>query len=144
MNPDPAKLLAAGAEILSKVLRSHGFKYRRGRTAKGSGGTAAVGEFLKGNRRLELHFRYSLGLVTYHLEATQQGSITHEDYMWSVIGQPFASQYPGFSDDPLEGFRGLSSDLEQYGQDFLDGSDSEFLRHIQRATDLKSKRGRLP
>jgi hypothetical protein len=144
MNPVPEKALASGVQTLNEVLGLYGFEYRSLGTVNGSGGAAAAGEFRKGNRGLELHFRYSLGLVTYHLDSTQQESITHDDYMWSVIGKAFASKYPDFSDDPLEAFRALRSDLEEYGRDFLDGSDSEFLRHIQRAAELKNKRGKLP
>ena len=90
--------------------------------------------FAAANRALELHFRHSLGLVRYHIGSS---SIVHEDYMWSAIGRRHASEYPGFSTDPLDGFRHLLHDLESHGTDFLQGSDAEFLRHLQSAEQLR-------
>lgn len=112
-------------------------------TANGpsSGGEFASGEFRRGNRRLELHFRHSLGLVNYHLGSA---SIAHEDYMWAVLGQPSRSHYPGFSDEPLDAFHHLEEDLIEHGQDFLTGTDADFLRHIPAAAELKRNRPRLP
>ena len=133
-----------GVGILKPVLKRHGFRYRTLGTGKGSGGVAAWGEFYKGNRRLELHFRRTLGLVTYHITLSQDRAITHEDYMWSVIGRRYASEYPGFGEDPLSGFRDLASDLSHYAGDFLKGSDTDFLRHFDRARELQEIRGRLP
>src|ERR1700733_2642043 len=46
-------------------MRSHGFVFGPTTAGDGSGGSFARGEFRGGNRRLELHYRYSLGLVTY-------------------------------------------------------------------------------
>lgn len=98
-------------------------------------------EFIRGDRRLEIHFRHSLGLVTYHVGSV---SLSHEDYMWSVIGKRWASHYPGFSQDPLDGFRDLRQDLEQYGAVFLSGTDSEFLKCANAAASLKNAESRLP
>jgi hypothetical protein len=66
------------------------------------------------------HFRHSLGMVTYHLDSL---SMSHQEYMRSVIGRPNASHYPGFSDDPMDAFRHLQLDLEEHYVDFLEGSD---------------------
>ena len=88
-----------------------------------------------------MHFRQSLGLVTYHLGET---SLSHEDYMWAVSGRRWSTEYPGFSIDPLDGFRHLRADLEKHGSSFLTGSDQDFLDDVGRATLLKKSSPRLP
>ncbi len=115
-------------------MSSHGFAFACGEPEDSSGGRFAKCEFQRGDRRLEFHFRYSLGLVTYHL-GTQ--SISHESYMWSVLDRRHASHYPGFSAEPLESFRTLLLDLEQSGGDFLSGTDAAFLRHLAHAEELR-------
>jgi hypothetical protein len=134
-------MLQAGVAVLNPIMRSHGFVYSSTSEGVGSGGTFASGEFRRGDRRLELHFRYSLGLVKYHLGTAP---LSHEDYMWSVLGRRHASHYPGFSENALDGFRHLLLDLEQYGSTFLAGSDVEFARHIERAEVLNRSSSRLP
>jgi len=57
--------LKAGVEILDSFMESLGFVYTQISAGAGSGGSFASGEFRRGDRRLELHFLYSLGLVTY-------------------------------------------------------------------------------
>jgi len=64
--------------------------------------------------------------------------------MWSVLGERWRSHYPGFSNDPLDGFRHLRQDLEEHGQDFLAGSDAEFLRHVDKAVALKRSQPLIP
>src|SRR5215470_5045990 len=133
MAANAEEILQAGISILIDVLEKHRFVYVQGQTGKSSGGAFASGFFGRGNRRLELHFRYSLGMVSYHLG---DRSISHEAYMWSVIGERHASHYPGFSNDPLDGFRHLRSDLEKYGGDFLHGSDAAFSEHFDHVAEL--------
>ncbi len=122
-------------------MQSHGFVYVPGSAGVGSGGAFATGEFRRGSRRLELHYRGSLGLVAYHAGDL---TLSHKDYMWSVLGEPWKSAYPGFSNDPLDSFRHLRADLESYCIDFLAGSDIAFAAHIQRAEALKNATSRLP
>lgn len=113
----PKHLLTKGVQILEPLLRSSGFRFRFGRSGAGSGGRFASGEFVRKDRRLELHFRYSLGLVRYHVD---QESASHESYMreLNVWDQ---CQYPGFSDNPMDAFAALAHDLS-FADDFLDGS----------------------
>jgi hypothetical protein len=135
-------MLQAGVAVLNPLMRSHGFVYSSTSEGVGSGGSFASGEFRRGDRKLELHFRHSLGLVTYHLGP---GALSHEEYMWSVLGKRWASHYPGFSNDPVDGFRHLLLDLDQYGADFLRGSDADFANHFGRAELLKKNAdSRLP
>lgn len=116
---NPTERLKAGCEILDPILNPHGFVFCEIKAGQGSGGYFATGNYVCGNCSLELHFRYSLGLVTYYIGPH---SVTHESYMRELLGNQGGNQYPGFSEDPLDGFHHLASDLRNYGQDFLSGS----------------------
>ena len=126
-----------GCKILDPVMQRHGFVFNKGPSGKGSGGDFVSGHYVRGDRKLELHFRHSLGLVTYHMGSL---SISHEAYMRALLGKEGGHKYPGFSEDPIDGFRGLRYDLEHYGSDFLYGSGEEFSRCVERARE----RERLP
>ena len=119
---DPAEMRRVGAAILEQVLSPLGFGFEAGEVGKGSGGPFAQGAFVRGNRRLEFSTRYSLGLVEYRVGSRV---VSHEDYMRVVAGRG-NNAYPGFSDDPIDGFRHLASDLQQFAGVFIDGSDAEF------------------
>jgi hypothetical protein len=120
------EVLAAGVQLLEPLMQRHGFAFGRLTSANSSGGWSASGEFRREDqaeaRRLELHFRHSLGLVSYQIG---DASLSHVDYMRCLDAH---NQYPGFSDDPLDGFRHLLDDLERYGDDFLSGPGDDFLR----------------
>jgi hypothetical protein len=88
----PKNVLLQGVEILSLVLSPKGFKFRFGGTGTASGGDFAWGEFVKGNRRLELHVGRNLGLVRYHIG---EDTASHEAYMCQ-LGANLRRQYPGF------------------------------------------------
>jgi hypothetical protein len=112
----PREVLSKGVKVLKPLLQSKGFRFRFGREGEGSGGPFACGEFVRRDRRFELHFRGSLGLVRYHVG---QDSASHESYMreldvWDQC------KYPGFSDDPMDAFGRLAHDLT-FADDFLDG-----------------------
>lgn len=64
--------------------------------------------------------------------------------MWSVVGRRWKSRYPGFSTEGIDGFRHLLEDLQQYGSDFLVGSDADFARHVARVETLKKCTAKLP
>lgn len=119
----PRDFLIAGVQILEPLLLSKGFHFRFGAEGIGSGGKFAWGEFVREDRRLELHFRRTLGLVRYH--AGEQ-SASHEWYMreLEVWDQCL---YPGFSGDPSNGFEGLVHDLG-FADDFLVGSATTLRR----------------
>lgn len=127
---NPTEILLAGCEILEPVLVPHGFARRPFDSGSSSGGYFARTEYVRKDRRVELHFRGSLGLVAYHLGAL---SITHEDYMRAVLGRRGGNQYPGFSEDPLDGFRHLRHDLERYCPEFLGESDDAFRQVVAMA-----------
>jgi hypothetical protein len=122
MAGDPKQTLLKGIAILRPCLDSHGFAFKLGTVGKGSGGDFASGEFSRDDRRLELHFRYSLGLVTYHIG---DHTLDHESYL-RYLGKWQQHKYPGFSDDPLDGFHHLLHDLRNFCMDFLSGPGHNF------------------
>jgi hypothetical protein len=119
MNEDyPVEMLRAGCEILDPVMNSHGFRFAPGWSSRGSGGYFARGDYVREDRRLELHFMYSLGLVAYHIGDV---SVSHDAYLRALTKGAGGNQYPGFSNDPLDGFRHLAHDLQKFCGDFLSG-----------------------
>ncbi len=127
---DVSATLQLGVEILTPVLAPHGFHFEFRESDKGSGGHFAWGQFVRGDRRLELHFRHALGLVTYHLGDVV---LTHEDFMRVALGGARENAYPGFSNDPLDGFRHLRHDLERFAAAFLAGTDAQFKAIVDQA-----------
>lgn len=130
MPSNPEEKLLQGSELLRPLFTKHGFVFAPLDEGKSSGGPFASAEFSRDDRSFEFHFRFSLGMVTYHLGAE---SITHQEYMCSVLGKPNLSRYPGFSNDPLDAFRDLRDDLENYCSEFLEGTSDTFLRRIEDA-----------
>jgi hypothetical protein len=55
--------------------------------------------------------RRALGEVRYRVDAA---TLLHEDFARAAVGRGQA-RYPGFSDDPLDGFRDLATDLVRFG-----------------------------
>ena len=129
--------------MLDPILGSHGFSFRQGAAGQGSGGPYASGIYVNGDRSLEIHFRFSLGLVTYHVG---KRSLDHESYMRTVLGNRGGNRYPGFSDDPISGFENLAYDLRNFASAFLNGDSKEFARYAAAAEDWKKTPGfaRLP
>ena len=63
--PDPRHILRDGCAILDPLLREHGFSFVEGDVGVGSGGDFARGAYVRGDRRLDLSVRQTLGLVAY-------------------------------------------------------------------------------
>jgi hypothetical protein len=137
---NPHEFLESGRKILDAVLVPDGFAFKEMTVGKGSGGDYARGKYVKADRHLEIHFRFSLGLVTYHMGAL---AISHEAYMRSLLGTQGGNKYPGFSDDPLEAFRGLAFDLKTFCSDFLSGPGEDFARCVRIAQDCEKRPGFL-
>jgi hypothetical protein len=143
MKSQPSEILREGRAALGPVLGANGFSFKEGPAGSGSGGPFASGTFVNGNRSLEIHFRFSLGLVTYHFGGT---SLDHESYMRAVLGKAGGNRYPGFSDDLLSAFKDLAYDLENFASAFLKGASKEFARCAADAEEWKKTPGfaRLP
>ena len=135
---DVFETFRAGCAILDEVMNPHGFFLIEGPAGKSSGGRFASGNYVKGDRRLELHLRDSLGLVTYHLGSL---SIKHDAYMRALLEPNGGNKYPGFSDDRLDGFRNLAYDLEHFCGDFLKGSGEELQRCLVKAREREERGG---
>jgi hypothetical protein len=94
----------------------------------GSGGAFATGRFTRGDQYLELHFRRSLGLVTYGWGGSV---LSHADYL---AGLEVTGAYPGYSADALDGFRHLAQDLAGPLSGFRDGDRSGYDRSLRAAS----------
>lgn len=126
-------ILAEGADILAPLMIENGFSFSIDAEGHSSGGDFAQGAWRKGNRKLELHFRFSLGLVGYYVG---EAGVGHEGYVWAVTGKRRAGRYPGSSTEPLDAFRHLKDDIEEHCSVFLRGTDQELIEIIKKAHDL--------
>ena len=110
--------LLDGAEILSPLLDPHGFAFQLGTTELGSGGPVATAVYLRHDRHIELCFRYALLSVSYHHAGL---AISHSSYMLA-LGAPLSSiRLSSFGSDPMDGFRALAGDLQQFATEFIQG-----------------------
>ena len=138
---DSSKLLERGVAELGAVLGPAGFEFIQSDEGVDGGGPFASGEFLKGDRRLELQVRKSLVLVRYHFD--DEESLSHEDLVRGVRGLEGISaegEYPGFSEDPRAGFRHLRHDLDRFGAVFLRGGAKAF-RALKKWLNKHPKKG---
>ena len=137
MLESPNECLRKGSAILDPVLCKYGFEFKWGGSGHSSGGPFAFGSFVNGDRRLELHFRHSLGLVEYHFGKL---SLDHESYM-RVVLPAGGNHYPGFSEKPEAQFEDLKFDFEHFADVFLLENAEEFSRCADGAKEWKSKQG---
>jgi hypothetical protein len=143
MSKSPIQILREGCKILDPLMNEHGFSFIDGGSGRGSGGPYASGIYTNADRKLEIHFRYSLGLVTYHFK---HASIDHESYMRALLGEKSGNKYPGFSDDPLAAFHDLAYDMQSFAGAFLKGDFEQFADYATAAEQWKKIPGiaRLP
>jgi hypothetical protein len=134
---DAIELRRRGVELLSPVLVPYGFVYQAGEVDRGSGGLYTHGGFARANRSLEFSVRHALGEVRYRVDAA---TLLHEDFARAAVGRGQA-RYPGFSDDPLDGFRDLATDLVRFGSVFLAGTTAEFAALVTKAERTRPPRG---
>jgi hypothetical protein len=114
----PSQHLLEGAQILSPVLDPHGFAFRLGTTDLGSGGPIATAVYLRHDRHIELLFRSALLGVSYHHANL---AISHTSYMLALGASLGAIRLSSFGSDPMDGFRALADDLQQFASEFLQG-----------------------
>ena len=122
------QILQQGVQVLAPLLESHGFSWHAGASGNSSGGEFSSGAFVRGDRRLELHFRSSLGLVSYSVAGH---ALPHTEFIRGQGVARGANAYPGFSHEPLDAFRHLLDDLQRFGAPFLLGSDPEFFALVE-------------
>jgi hypothetical protein len=131
VSQSPRDLLFDGKAILDPLLEPLGFRFRLTESGRSSGGPFAVGSYSNDGWDLELHVRRALGIVYYRVDGA---ALEHRLYM-QLLGVEREAAYPGFSDDPLDGFRHLRSDLERFAGGFLRRENAaqfqEFARRIE-------------
>jgi hypothetical protein len=120
---DIIAILDAGSKIVGAVIEPHGFVWALGKTHTEHPGNAARGAFVKGDRQLELGFRWSLGPVIYRIGTV---SVHHEALM-KHVGHHADAEYPGYSTDPLDAFRHLARDLQRFGGNFVSGDGATII-----------------
>ncbi len=131
-----------GVAKLAEVLGPAGFSFASTDEDTGNGDLSAIAEFRRADRRLELHFHRGLVLVRYHFA---EQSLSHEELargMRGLEGIAAEAQFPGFSDDPADGFRHLRVDLERFGAIFLTGGAKAF-RALKKWLDKHPKKSGL-
>jgi len=110
--------------ILDPLMADKGFSFTPEAAGLASGGHFASGVYSKGSRRIELHYRYGLGIVRYHIG---EHSLDQGAYM-RLLGKYAESQWVRVTmDKTLDGFHRLLYDLQNFCQDFFSGSGEEFL-----------------
>jgi hypothetical protein len=78
------EILTEGSEILKPIMNKNGFSFSIDGEGSSSGGKFAYGSWIKNDRKLEYHFRFSLGLVEYSLGAK---TIEYEFFLWALTGE---------------------------------------------------------
>ena len=142
----PTELLERGVAELAEVLGPAGFEFIQSDEGTDARGPFATGEFIgsdvRSDRRLELQVRSSLTLVRYHFG---DETMSHEDLVRGVRAlEDIAEEgaYPGFSEDPMAGFRHLRHDLERFGAIFLRGGAKAF-RALKKWVDKHPRKSGL-
>lgn len=141
MTPPPLAaeaLLAAGRKLLDPFMARFGFAFVPVESGRGTGGPFAIGEYRRGQRRLRFSCRWTLGVVEYRLN---EMAVSHDDLMRVTLQPGQRAQYPGFGDDPVDGFRHLLADLDAYGAAFLSGSDDEISARMRASRDAPRPKG---
>jgi hypothetical protein len=119
--PSSKDALLAGTAILDPILTPHGFAFEFRAEGDIAGESFAWGEYVQGERSLELHYRDSLNAVNYFGAG---GKASHETYM-RELGFWGHHRYPGGSAESLGAFHDLAHDL-RHALDFLSG-DAQIL-----------------
>jgi hypothetical protein len=132
---DPHRVSRAGSELLRPLLEGYGYEIGPEETARGSGGPAAVVRWVADDRWIETHVRTGLGIVRYGFGDEY---IEHRDFLrWAGA----AGAYPGYGDDPVQGFVRLLADLEGPVRPLLLVTRVEFERIRNRIASSPPKRG---
>jgi tetratricopeptide (TPR) repeat protein len=98
-------VLRTGLAEVDAAALHHALGLLQVRTGKGSGGKFAAVDYRNNGRKLSLSYRFSLVCVEY---SVGEVCLSHEELKNGIEKE---WRYPGFSDDPLAGFRDLAQDL---------------------------------
>jgi hypothetical protein len=131
----PEAMMATGNEILGSVLQPAGFVMTPTELGRGSGGGFAIARWVRGRQYIELHCRFALGIVRYGWEDEE----FDHSHVVSALG--VVASYPGFSNDPLDGYRHLVGDLDGPLSPVL-GNESETV--LAQARQWQSPKRTLP
>ena len=118
---------------LAPVLNPLGDTLAETSQGKGSGGTFATARWVAGDRSIETHVRQALGIVEYRWGSLK---LTHQEYLRV---RHVKGSYPGFSDDPTDGFRHLAADLAGPVGPMLVCGHAEFAALVEAADALPSR-----
>ena len=130
---DPVEVLAEGSALLAPVLNPLGYSLADTNQGKGSGGPFAIARWVAGERSIETHVRMALGIVEYRWGGLK---LSHQQYL-RVRG--VKGSYPGFSDDPIDGFRHLAADLAGPVHPMLVCDHAEFADLVEAADALPAR-----
>src|SRR6185437_9273663 len=119
-----ADTLRHGVEILDAVMGPAKFRFEQVHD-----GAYVCGRYRRADRTLELHFSDSLRLVSQRIGDVV---VMHDDFMRALVG-PAGGRYPSASVEPLDGFRGLRTDLREHCGEFLRGSAKKWREVAERA-----------
>ncbi len=132
MEFDPGKQLEAGVAILDPLMTDNGFTFAYEGAGAASGGRSASGSYSRDDRRLDLHYRWGLGVVRYHIG---QHALDHADYMKLLGTYPDSQWVRVAMDKTLDGFHRLLHDLQRFCQDFVSGDGTEFVRLAEKSAE---------
>jgi hypothetical protein len=88
---------------------------------------------------LELELGSALQRVVYRID---QLWLEHAPYMRALSVPVGKNAYPGFSSDPLDGFRHLAADLKNYTQEFFTGDAAVLRRAASEEASRRPERDR--
>ena len=131
---NPVDVLAEGSTLLAPTLGSLGYVLAETTQGKSSGGPLAIGRWVAAERSIETHVRTGLGIVEYGWGRLK---ITHQDYQ---LVRDVKGAYPGFSDDPIDGFRHLAADLAGPVRPLLMCDQAEFATLVETVAALPTRR----
>ena len=130
----------ASLELLSPVLVPYGFVLSGRRSRSRQRRTLCPWRLARANRSLEFSVRHALGEVRYRVDAA---TLLHEDFARAGVGRGQA-RYPGFSDDPLDGFRDLATDLVRFGSASSPAPPRSLRALVPRKPSVPGRRAGLP
>ncbi len=120
---DPRSQLESGVAILDPALLPHGFVFHFQDAGRGSGGNFAWGKYVRGDRSLDLHHRWGLGIIQYNIADL---SMDHAAYLKS-LGVDDQSDLPSIPlESGLDRYHALRSDLDNFCSDFVTGPATEW------------------